>query len=57
MLLPRKLLGLIYVAIGIFVAASKNYLENLESIKRVLSAVLAILLWPLLLLGIDLRID
>jgi hypothetical protein len=56
MLLPRKLIGLIYVAVGVFVAASKDYLENLESIKRVLSAVLAILLWPLLLLGIDLRI-
>jgi hypothetical protein len=57
MLLPRKLLGLIYVAIGIFVAASKDYLENLETLKRVLSAALAILLWPLLLLGIDLHID
>jgi hypothetical protein len=57
MLLPRKLLGLIYVAIGIFLAASKDYLENLDSIKRVLSAVLAILLWPLLLLGIDLHIN
>jgi hypothetical protein len=57
MLLPRKLLGLIYVAIGIFLAASKDYLENLETIKRVLSAILAILLWPLLLLGIDLHID
>ncbi len=56
MLLPRRLLGLIYVAIGVFVAASKDYLENLETIKRVLSAVLAILLWPLLLLGIDLHI-
>ena len=56
MLLPSKLLGLIYVAIGVFVAASKDYLENLETIKRVLSAVLAILLWPLLLLGIDLHI-
>ena len=56
MLLPRKLLGLIYVAIGVFVAASKDYLESLDTIKRVLSAVLAILLWPLLLLGIDLRI-
>lgn len=56
MLLPRKLIGLIYVAIGVFVAASKDYLENLDTIKRVLSAVLAILLWPLLLLGIDLRI-
>jgi len=56
MLLPRKLLGLIYLAIGVFVAASKDYLENLETLKRVLSAVLAILLWPLLLLGIDLHI-
>jgi len=56
MLLPRKLLGLIYVAIGIFVAASKDYLENLDTFKRVVSALLAILLWPLLLLGVDLHI-
>jgi hypothetical protein len=56
MLLPPKLLGLIYVAIGIFVAASKDYLENLETARRVLSAVLGILLWPLLLLGVDLHI-
>ena len=56
MLLPRKLLGLVYVAIGIFVAASKDYLEILDTAKRILSAVLAILLWPLLLLGVDLRL-
>jgi hypothetical protein len=55
-LLPRNLLGLIYVAIGIFVAASKDYFENLDTVKRVLSALLAIVLWPLLLLGIDLHI-
>ena len=56
MLLPSKLLGLIYVAVGIFVAASKNYFDNLETVKRVASAILAILLWPLLLLGVDLHI-
>ena len=56
MLLPRKLLGLVYVAIGIVVAASKDYFENLETLERVLSAFLAIVLWPLLLLGIDLHI-
>jgi hypothetical protein len=54
--LPPKLLGLIYVAIGVFVAASKDYLDNLETLKRILSAALAILLWPLLLLGVDLHI-
>jgi hypothetical protein len=56
MLLPRKLLGLIYVAIGIFLAYSKDYLENLDTVRRVASAALAILLWPLLLLGVDLHI-
>ena len=57
MLFPRKLLLLVYVAIGVAVAASKNYLDNLDTAKRLGSAILAILLWPLLLLGIDLRID
>lgn len=56
MILPRKLLGLIYVAVGILLAANKDYFENLDTAKRVLSALLAILLWPLLLLGVDLRI-
>ena len=56
MILPRKLLGLIYLAIGVFVAQSKDYLDNLETLKRILSAALAILLWPLLLLGVDLHI-
>jgi hypothetical protein len=56
MLLRSRLLGLIYVVIGIFVAASKDYLDDLETVKRVLSAVLAIVLWPLLFLGIDLHV-
>jgi hypothetical protein len=56
MILPRKLLLLVYVAIGVAVAASKDYLENLDTVKRLASAVLAIMLWPLLLVGIDLHI-
>ena len=56
MILPRKLLLLVYVAIGVAVAASKNYLDNLDTVKRLASAVLAIMLWPLLLVGIDLHI-
>jgi hypothetical protein len=56
MRVSRKLLGLIYLAIGVFVAYSKDYFDNLETLKRVVSAVLAIILWPLLLVGIDLHI-
>ena len=56
MLFPRKLVLLIYVAIGVALAANRNYLDNLDIAKRLVSALLAIVLWPLLLVGIDLHI-
>ena len=56
-LFPRKLLLIAYVVIGFIVAASKDYLENLDTAKRLVSAILAVGLWPLLLIGIDLHID
>lgn len=57
MRISPRLLGLVYVVVGVIVAAQRDYLENLNTIERVISALLAILLWPLLLLGIDLRVD
>ncbi len=50
-----SLLGLIYVLVGIYVAWADNYI-GIRLIKLVLSALLAIFLWPLVLLGVDLRI-
>jgi len=50
------ILGVIYVAVGVAVAASYDYFDRLNTIRRFLSAILAIVLWPLLLLGIDLHI-
>ncbi len=51
-----SLLGIVYLAIGVAVAASRDYFEQLETVRQLVSAVLAVALWPLLLLGIDLRI-
>ncbi len=53
----NRLATIIYLVVGFIVAADRNYLENLDQLKRLASAALAVLLWPLLLLGIDLRID
>ena len=50
-------LGLVYLVVGVAVAATYDYFERLNTIRRILSAVLAVLLWPLLLLGIDLHIQ
>ena len=56
MLRVNRLLLAIYLVVGVIIASSHDYLENLETIKRILSAVLAVALWPLILLGISLRI-
>ena len=51
-----SLLGLIYVLVGVYIAFAYDYI-GIQLIKRVLSTLLAIFLWPLVLLGVDLRID
>jgi hypothetical protein len=51
-----SLLGIVYLAVGIVVAANYDYLDRVDTLRRIASAVLAVLLWPLLLLGIDLHI-
>jgi hypothetical protein len=51
-----SLLGLIYVLVGIYIAFDYNYI-GIQLIKRVLSTLLAIFLWPLVLLGVDLKIN
>ncbi len=51
------LLGIVYVIVGVAVAASNEYFEQLDTWRRLLSALLAVALWPLVLLGIDLHID
>ncbi len=50
------LVGLVYLFVGVFVAANHNYLRGPDTFPEIASALLAIVLWPLLLLGIDVRI-
>ena len=51
-----SLLGIIYIAIGIFVAIDHRYFKNINDIEAVISAVLAVLLWPLVLLDVNLHL-
>ena len=46
-------LVVIYIIIGAFVAAGHHYFEHLDSVRPIASAVLAVLLWPLVLLGVS----
>jgi len=51
-----SLLMLIYVLVGIYVAFAYDYITA-RLLKLVLSALLAIFLWWLVLLGVDLHIN
>jgi hypothetical protein len=54
---PRlNLLVVIYLVAGAIVAATHQYYAHLHTIQQFGSAVLAILLWPLIFLGINLHI-
>jgi len=48
--------GIVYLVLGLLVAASQNYFDHLTTVGRVLSAIIAVIIWPLLLFGIDVRI-
>lgn len=52
---PIGIIFIIYVLIGIWVAWSRGYL-HLSLLKAILSALLAIFLWWLPLLGVSLHI-
>jgi hypothetical protein len=51
----RKILFIAYILVGVVVAASNHYFTHLGALKPILSAVLAVLLWPLVLLGVGLH--
>jgi hypothetical protein len=46
----------LYLIAGGIVAATHHYWSNLHTLKAVVSAVVATLLWPLLLVGINLHV-
>ena len=51
-----SVLLLVYLVAGAMVAATHHYWSNLHTLKQIGSAILATVLWPLILLGINLHI-
>lgn len=51
-----SIVGIVYVVIGLVVASGHAYFEHLNVVMPILSAILAVLLWPLVLLGVNLHL-
>ena len=50
------LLLAVYLAVGIIVANSHHYFSGINDVKDFISAVLAVLLWPLVLFKVNLHL-
>ena len=47
---------LVWVVVGMVVAADHDFLDRLDGLSGILSAVLAVILWPLVVLKIHVAI-
>jgi hypothetical protein len=50
------IVSLVYLVVGVILASSHHYFAHASTLKPILSAVLAVVLWPLVLVGINLHI-
>jgi hypothetical protein len=50
-----SLITLVWLVVGIVVAVQRGYI-TVSLLRAILSAILAIVLWPLVLLGIDMHL-
>jgi hypothetical protein len=50
-----SLFGLIYLAVGVIVALSNGY-NSVAGVSEILSLIIAVVLWPAVLLGVDLHL-
>jgi hypothetical protein len=49
------LILVVYLVVGVIVAITQGYFEGLGNITDILEAVVAVLIWPLVLIGVDIN--
>jgi hypothetical protein len=52
----NSIVGVLYIILGFIVAGTHGYFADFTTIGHILSALLAVLLWPLILIGVNLQI-
>ena len=58
MLLLRGLsIPVLWVIVGVVVAAVYDYFDSLGTVGRILTVIVAVLFWPILLFGFDITIQ
>ncbi|MBA2423960.1 MAG: hypothetical protein H0V58_01225 [Actinobacteria bacterium] len=50
-------LPVVWLIVGVVVAAANDYFDELGTVGKVLSAIVAVLFWPMLLFGFDVTVQ
>ena len=53
----RTIAIIVYLVIGVVVATNQHYLGDIGSLADLVNLLLAVILWPLLLLGVDFHLS
>jgi hypothetical protein len=51
-----SIISFVYLVVGAIIANSHKYFAHVANLKAALSAALAVILWPLILFGVNLHI-
>lgn len=49
--------GIVYLVVGIIVASAHHYFAHVNALHQVIAAVIAVVLWPLVLLGVGFHVS
>ena len=50
------IISIVYIVAGLVISNNYGYLSDFSTIPHIASAVLSVVLWPLLLLGVNLHL-
>jgi hypothetical protein len=51
-----RIATVVWLLVGVLVASAHHYFSHIGTLRLIISALLAIVLWPLLLVGINLHV-
>jgi len=49
-------LGTLYLIVGVVVAALNDYFDRLNTTRQIGEAIVAVLIWPFVLAGVDIKL-
>lgn len=56
LILAGLVLGLVYLIIGVIIAADRDYFDGISNFDELFSAIGEVLFWPLVAVGIDITL-